>query len=71
MSDASGSRHHIISRVREQWQHLTEQDVDEGMRHREHFLARLRHRHNLGLDEAEAQLREFEQRNPGFFFEKS
>jgi hypothetical protein len=71
MTDNSGSRHPIVSRIREQWAHLTEEDVHTGMRHREHFLERLRHRHNLGLDEAEAQLREFEQKNPGFFFEKS
>jgi hypothetical protein len=71
MTDKSVPRQEIISRVREHWVHLTEEDVDHGLKHRESFLERLRHRHNLGLDEAETQLHDFQQRNPGFFFEKS
>jgi hypothetical protein len=51
--------------------HLTEDDVHHGLKHRENFLDRLRHRHNLGLDEAEKQLRAFQDRNPELLFEKS
>lgn len=57
--------------IRSEWSELTDEDVRHGMKHRENLLERLRHRHNLGLDEAEAQLREFEKKNPSFFFEKS
>jgi hypothetical protein len=61
----------ILPRLRKQWVKLTEEDVRQGLKHRDSLLERLRHRHNLGLDEAEAQLRAFERSNPGSFFEKS
>lgn len=61
----------IIVRIRQTWVQLTDEDLNHGLKHRDNFLERLRHRHNLGLDEAEAQLREFEKRNPELLFEKS
>ena len=61
----------LIIRIREQWQHLTEEDVQHGLQHRDNFLERLRHRHNLGLDDAQAQLHAFEKKNPELLFEKS
>lgn len=61
----------LVVRIRAQWSELTEEDVRHGLKHRDTLLERLRHRHNLGMDEAEAQLRSFEQKNPSFFFEKS
>ena len=62
---------HLIVCIREEWVHLTEDDIQHGLKHRENFLDRLRHRHNLGLDEAEAQLRAFEKKNPELLYEKS
>jgi len=61
----------LIVLIRTQWEHLTEEDVHHGLKHRDTFLERLRHRHNLGLDEAQAQLHAFEQKNPELLFEKS
>lgn len=61
----------LIVRIRAHWVHLTDEDVRHGLKHRDSFLERLRHRHNLGLDEAEAQLHAFEQKNPELLFEKS
>jgi hypothetical protein len=61
----------LIVLIREQWEHLTEEDVRHGLKHRDNFLERLRHRHNLGLDDAQAQLHAFEQKNPELLFEKS
>lgn len=61
----------LIVRIRSQWVLLTEEDVRQGLAHRENFLQRLKHRHNLGLDEAEAQLHAFEDSNPELLFEKS
>ena len=61
----------LIARIRQHWVHLTEDDVHHGLKHRENFLDRLRHRHNLGLDEAEKQLRAFQDKNPELLFEKS
>lgn len=37
----------------------------------ESLLQRLCHRHNLGLDDAHAQLHAFEKRNPELLFENS
>ena len=62
---------HIVVRIRTQWVLLTDEDLHRGLKHRDNFLERLRHRHNLGLDEAEAQLRAFEQKNPELLLEKS
>ena len=61
----------IIVRIRQTWVRLTDEDVRHGLKHRDTFLERLRHRHNLGLDEAETQLRKFEKKNPELLFEKS
>lgn len=71
MNDSYQVSEEIVVRVRAQWSNLTEDDVRHGLKHRESLLERLRHRHNLGLDEAESQLRAFEQQNPSLFFEKS
>lgn len=62
---------HIHIRIKEEWTLLTDEDIAHGLKHRENFLDRLRHRHNLGLDEAERQLRAFEKKNPELLFEKS
>ena len=67
----SGNEPVIYVRIREVWVHLTDEDIAHGLKHRENFLDRLRHRHNLGLDEAERQLREFEKKSPELLFEKS
>jgi hypothetical protein len=61
----------IIIRIRTQWVLLTDEDLQHGLKRRENFLERLRHRHNLGMDEAEAQLQAFEKKNPSLQFEKS
>jgi hypothetical protein len=62
---------HIHIRIKEEWTLLSDEDIAHGLKHRENFLDRLRHRHNLGLDEAERQLHEFEKKNPELLFEKS
>ena len=61
----------LFVRIRTEFAYLSDEDIAEGMKHRENFLDRLRHRHNLGLDEAEALLAKFEKRNPELRFEKS
>ena len=61
----------LVVLIRQEWVLLTDEDVQHGLKHRDNLLERLRHRHNLGLDEAEAQLAAFEKKNPGLFFEKS
>jgi hypothetical protein len=61
----------IRVRIQAQWVNLTDEDLRAGMKHRETFLDRLCHRHHIGLDEAQAQLRAFEQKNPELLFERS
>ncbi len=61
----------IIARLRAQWAHLTEEDVSQGLTHRESLLERVAHRHGIGMAEADRQLREFEKDNPALRFERS
>lgn len=71
MANPTETREELFVRIRTQWVLLTDEDVRHGLKHRENFLDRLRHRHNLGLDEAEKQLKAFEDKNPELLFEKS
>jgi hypothetical protein len=61
----------IRVRIQAQWANLTDEDLEQGLKRRETFLDRLCHRHHIGLDEAQAQLRAFEQKNPELLFERS
>ena len=60
----------VVFRIKAQWVLLTEEDLQQGLKHRETFLDRLCHRHHLGMDEAEDQLKAFEKKNPGLVFER-
>ncbi len=61
----------LFVRIRAEWVHLTDDDIQEGVKRRETLLERLQHRHNLGLDDAHAQLHAFEKKNPELLFETS
>jgi hypothetical protein len=61
----------LFIRIRAEWVLLTEDDIKEGVKRRETLLERLQHRHNLGLDDAHAQLHAFEKKNPELLFENS
>lgn len=58
-------------KVQEQWGKLTNDDLDVIEGRREQLLGRIQERHGIARDEAERQVREWEGRNPDFFFEKS
>ena len=49
----------------------TEEDLAHAKTNRHAFLERLCHKHGLGLDEAERQLKAFEDKNPELYFERS
>ncbi len=70
MSSLKPTYDDVVFRIKAQWILLTEEDLQQGLQHRETFLERLCHRHHLGMDEAEAQLRAFEKSNPGVVFER-
>jgi uncharacterized protein YjbJ (UPF0337 family) len=58
-------------KVQEQWGKLTDDDLDVIAGKREQLLGRIQERHGLNKDEAEKQIRTWEEKNPNFFFEKS
>ncbi len=70
MSNPNQPHEEVVIRVKAEWVQLTDEDVHHGLKHRETFLDRLCHRHHLGMDEAEDQLRAFEKKNPGLVFER-
>ncbi len=70
MSNTKLSPEQAATHVKAEWSDLTDEDVHHGLKHRETFLDRLCHRHHLGMDEAEDQLKAFEKKNPGLVFER-
>ncbi|RYF29304.1 MAG: CsbD family protein [Comamonadaceae bacterium] len=58
-------------KVKEQWGKLTDDDIDVVAGKREQLLGRIQERHGLSKDEADVQVRDWEKKNPTFFFEKS
>ena len=58
-------------KVKEQWGKLTDDDFDVIAGKRDQLLGRIQERHGVSRDEAERQVKDWEQRNPSFFFEKS
>ncbi|HSV58938.1 MAG TPA: CsbD family protein [Variovorax sp.] len=57
-------------KVKEQWGRLTDDDFDVIAGKRDQLLGRIQERHGISRDEAEKQVKDWESRNPGAFFEK-
>jgi uncharacterized protein YjbJ (UPF0337 family) len=66
-----GNWKQLKGKLREQWGKLTDDDLDIIAGKREQLLGRIQERHGIARNEAEEQVRHFEQRNPTFIFEKS
>ena len=66
-----GNWKQFIGTIKEQWGKLTDDDMDVIAGKREHLLGRIQERHGLSKDEADVQVKDWEHRNPSFFFEKS
>ena len=58
-------------KVKEQWGKLTDDDLDVIAGKREQLLGRIQERHGISKDEADIQIKDWEQRNPSFIYEKS
>ena len=58
-------------KLKEQWGKLTDDDLDVIAGRRDQLLGRIQERHGIAKEEAETQVRTFEDRNPDFLFEKS
>jgi len=57
-------------KVKEQWGKLTDDDFDVIAGKRDQLLGRIQERHGVSRDEAEVQVKEWEGRHPGVFYEK-
>lgn len=55
----------IKGKVKEQWGRLTEDDLDVIAGRREQLLGRIQQRHGLARDEADRQVRAWEEKDPG------
>lgn len=66
-----GNWKQVKGKIKEQWGKLTDDDLDVIAGKRDQLLGRIQERHGIAKDEAEVQVRNFEQRNPDFSFEKS
>ena len=58
-------------KMQEQWGKLTDDDFDVIAGKREQLLGRIQERHGMTRDEADVQVKEWERKNPDFFFEHS
>ena len=58
-------------KVKEQWGKLTDDDFDVIAGKRDQLVGRIQERHGISRDEAEKQVKDWETRNPGSFFEKT
>jgi uncharacterized protein YjbJ (UPF0337 family) len=56
----------LKGKVKEQWGRLTDDDLDVIAGRRDQLLGRIQQRHGLAKDEADRQVRAFEQSNPDF-----
>ena len=56
-------------KVKEQWGKLTDDDLDVIAGRRDQLLGRIQQRHGIAKDEAERQVRAFEETQPGFRFD--
>lgn len=66
-----GNWKQVKGKVKEQWGKLTDDDLDVIAGKRDQLLGRIQERHGIAKDEAERQVKTFEQGNPDFKFEKS
>ncbi|HUR87973.1 MAG TPA: CsbD family protein [Ramlibacter sp.] len=54
----------VKGRIKEQWGRLTDDDLDVIEGKRDQLLGRIQQRHGVAKDEAQRQVRDFEERNP-------
>lgn len=54
----------VKGKIKEQWGRLTDDDLDVIAGKRDQLLGRIQRRHGLAKDEAQKQVRDFEERNP-------
>ena len=65
-----GNWKQLKGKVKEQWGKLTDDDFDVIAGKRDQLVGRIQERHGISRDEAERQVKDWEERNPGVFFER-
>ena len=60
----SGRWKQVKGRIKEQWGRLTDDDLDVIAGKRDQLLGRIQQRHGVAKEEAQRQVRQFEERNP-------
>jgi uncharacterized protein YjbJ (UPF0337 family) len=59
----------VKGRIKEQWGRLTDDDLDVIAGKRDQLLGRIQSRHGVAKEEAQRQVRDFEERNPDLRFD--
>lgn len=67
---AAGNWTQWKGKIKEQWGKLTDDDLDVIAGRREQLAGKIQERHGVARDEAEKQIRDFEQRNPDTRFDR-
>ena len=57
--------------LKERWGRLTDDDLDVIAGRRDQLLGRIQERHGIAKEEADRQVKDFEQRNPDYRFDGS
>jgi uncharacterized protein YjbJ (UPF0337 family) len=60
----NGQWKQVKGRIKEQWGRLTDDDLDVIAGKRDQLLGRIQERHGVAKDEAQRQVRDFEERHP-------
>lgn len=61
----------IKGKLKERWGRLSDDDLDVIAGRREQLLGRIQERHGIAKEEADRQVRDFEERNPDLRFDGS
>jgi uncharacterized protein YjbJ (UPF0337 family) len=61
----------IKGKLKERWGKLTDDDLDVIAGRRDQLLGRIQERHGIAKQEADRQVKDFEQRNPDIRFDGS
>jgi uncharacterized protein YjbJ (UPF0337 family) len=60
----------LKSKIKEQWNRLTDDDLDVVGGKRDHLVGKIQERHGLSKDQAEAEFSNWHEKNPTNFFER-
>ena len=65
-----GNWKQFTGKIQEQWGKLTNDDLEVIAGKREQFIGKLQERHGLAREAAAKQFKEWQERNPGSYFDE-